>query len=401
MYSQSDIEEAVAGGALTAEQAASLRGFVATRNGVPTADEEHFRLVVGFNDIFAFVACIFGLIALGWLGSLIPLEARRMGMLPFQAPFAALFVAAAAWGLAEIFTRRRHLALTSILLTAAFGWGIALFLALLLLSVAGTRDQIGAALFLALSMGAGAGAALLHWRRFRVPVAIATAAGFAILAFLVLFGVLMIGSRDSGTIVAVLTLAGGVGAFFYAMRWDGQDLARHTEKSDVAFWLHWLAAGLVVNALTQLFGLNSIDSILGALGVLVVYVLFALVALAVNRKAVLVVGLTPLVLAIRSLVSEGSYRSRPRLDPYANPYGYNVPAVPGPYPTNPYGFSPPTPRAGPEGAMITMLIIAAILLLLAIYWAPVRQRLVALLPEGLRRRLPPTDTASVVGQTFE
>ncbi len=37
MYSQSDLEDAVAGGAVTAEQAASLRNFVAGRNCTPTA----------------------------------------------------------------------------------------------------------------------------------------------------------------------------------------------------------------------------------------------------------------------------------------------------------------------------------------------------------------------------
>ena len=43
MYSHSDIQDAVEGGALTADQAASLRNFVASRTGTPTADEEHGR----------------------------------------------------------------------------------------------------------------------------------------------------------------------------------------------------------------------------------------------------------------------------------------------------------------------------------------------------------------------
>jgi hypothetical protein len=43
--------------------------------------------------------------------------------------------------------------------------------------------------------------------------------------------------------------------------------------------------------------------------------------------------------------------------------------------------------------MLSFLIIGAILLLLAIYWAPLRRILVGVLPEGIRAKLPPTDTA--------
>ena len=42
------------------------------------------------------------------------------------------------------------------------------------------------------------------------------------------------------------------------------------------------------------------------------------------------------------------------------------------------------------------------LLLLAIYWAPVRRVLVGVLPENLRAKLPPTDTAAKAqAETFE
>lgn len=420
MYSQSDIEDAVAGGALTAEQAASLRTFVATRNGVPTADEEHFRLVSGFNDIFTLVACVFALVAVGWLGSLIPLEAGRMGgPLPFQAPFAALFIAAASWGLAEIFTKQRHLALVSLVLTATFSWGVALFLVLLFLSVMAPGSPADAAIIFTLCLAAGGGAAFLHWKRFRVPVAIATAIGFGILAILALLGTLIGGGRDTVTVLGVLTLALGIGTFVYAAWWDAQDPPRFTYKSDVAFWLHWLAAGLIVNSLTQLFGLTTgVNSVGAAIGVLVLYVLFAFLALAVNRRVILLVGLVPLLSAVQSLLGGGGYRPGARYNPYGgSPYGggyepyaaYPVSPPTAPVPYDSYGpgygasrfegsYSPPSV----EGTMITVLIIGAVLLLLAIYWAPVREKLVGILPEGLRRRLPPTGTATATAhQTFE
>src|SRR6218665_658663 len=241
MYSQTDINEAVAGGALTEEQANSLRSFIAGRNGVPTADEEHFRFFKGYNDLMCFTACIFGLIAVAWLGSLIQVgsgRGRMAGGMPVSAPFAALFVAAASWGMAEIFTRKRHQWLTSILLVIGFTWGVAIFLASLLLS-GGMGGPSSASVFLAISFAAGGGAAFLHWKRFRQPIAIATIYGFGMLAIMGLLANSM--GRSGGDMVAVIALVAGVGAFLFAMWWDGKDPTRHNEKSEIGMWLHWLA----------------------------------------------------------------------------------------------------------------------------------------------------------------
>ena len=68
MYSDSDLEAAVAAGALTPEAATALRTYVATRSASPAVDEEHFRLITGFNDIFVAVAAAILLFALGYIG---------------------------------------------------------------------------------------------------------------------------------------------------------------------------------------------------------------------------------------------------------------------------------------------------------------------------------------------
>jgi hypothetical protein len=52
MYSESDLEAAVAAGALTPDAANALRTYVAGTRTTPAVDEEHFRLLTGFNDIF-------------------------------------------------------------------------------------------------------------------------------------------------------------------------------------------------------------------------------------------------------------------------------------------------------------------------------------------------------------
>ena len=102
MYDDDDLDAAVAAGAIRAETAIALREFVARRRAGPeagpVADEEQFRLLTGFNDIFVTIAAVLLLVAVGWLaGELVPAAA-------------GLAVAAVSWGLAEYFTRRRRMA---------------------------------------------------------------------------------------------------------------------------------------------------------------------------------------------------------------------------------------------------------------------------------------------------
>ena len=68
MYSQHDLDEAVAAGALSADAATSLRTFVERQRSLPGVDEEHFRLITGFNDIFVAIAAAILLFAVGWIG---------------------------------------------------------------------------------------------------------------------------------------------------------------------------------------------------------------------------------------------------------------------------------------------------------------------------------------------
>ena len=72
MYSETDLEAAIAGGVLTADQAAAFRNFVATGRQLPPADEEHFRLLTGFNDIFVAIAAAILLVAVSWIGNDLP-----------------------------------------------------------------------------------------------------------------------------------------------------------------------------------------------------------------------------------------------------------------------------------------------------------------------------------------
>ncbi|MGH6729586.1 MAG: hypothetical protein ACREBK_05490, partial [Sphingomicrobium sp.] len=124
MYSQNDLDEAVAAGALSADSAAALRGFVETQRALPGVDEEHFRLITGFNDIFVAIASAILLFAVGWIGQSI---GQSMGLViegDGPSPLAPLAIAATAWGLALFFTAKRRMALPSIMLLLAFVGGV-------------------------------------------------------------------------------------------------------------------------------------------------------------------------------------------------------------------------------------------------------------------------------------
>jgi hypothetical protein len=68
MYSQNEIDEAVAAGAISRDSATALRAFVEGQRALPTPDEEQFRLITGFNDIFVAIAAAILLFAVGFIG---------------------------------------------------------------------------------------------------------------------------------------------------------------------------------------------------------------------------------------------------------------------------------------------------------------------------------------------
>src|SRR3546814_13187607 len=77
------------------------------------------------------------------------------------------------------------------------------------------------------------------------------------------------------------------------MRWDTSDRERQTRRSDVAFWLHLLAAPMIAHPLFHWLGVTGGENIgVGAaVGVLLVYVALGIVALAIDRRALLVSAL--------------------------------------------------------------------------------------------------------------
>src|SRR3546814_6085214 len=54
---------------LRPEAAMAFRSHIASVRAAPGADEESFRLITGFNDIFVSIAAVILLVAVGWIGA--------------------------------------------------------------------------------------------------------------------------------------------------------------------------------------------------------------------------------------------------------------------------------------------------------------------------------------------
>jgi MFS family permease len=290
MYSEQDLEAAISAGVITADTATALRAHVAATRGAPSADEENFRLLTGFNDIFVAIAGVLLLVGAGWLGGVI------------LRPLGGIAVAGLAWFLAEYFTRVRRMALPSIIFLLAFVGGV-LVASITAFMTDGdvNTDTMEAAQALAVTASGGlaAVAAWFHWRRFKVPITVAAGAAAAAVTLLTLAVGLIPDLKDS---VEALFFALGLGVFGLAMWWDVSDPQRETRRSDVAFWLHLLAAPMLVHPIFWAMGLLDSEPSTGqAFIVILVYIALGWIALAIDRRALLVSALGYVIYAMGSL----------------------------------------------------------------------------------------------------
>ena len=348
MYSDEDIQSAVASGAVSAEAADALRAHIAARHAMPPGDEEHFRLITGFNDIFVTIAAVMILVAMAGIGQVFTPN------LEGPPPFSGVLIAGAAWTMAEFFTRKRRMALPSIVLLLGFVGGVfeaCLGFSAMVLTMP-DENQTAAAL-----LGAGSGliaaiAAWMHWRRFMVPITVA--AGAAAVSVTVLAVIAAIVGPDNlgpDSLVAMVFVA-GLAVFAAAMRWDMSDRTRQTRRSDVAFWLHLLAAPMIAHPLFHWLGVTRGEDIgiAAVIGVLVVYIALGLVALAVDRRALLVSALAYVLAALTWLFDR-------------------------------FG-------AVELNIALTALVIGSALLTLSAFWTPIRASIVRALPAAVQARVP-------------
>lgn len=336
MYSESDLEGAVAAGVIPQSTADAFRQHIAVSRVAPAVDEESFRLLTGFNDIFVGIAIALLLTSIAWLGGWVKTGLGGLG------------VAVAAWALAEYFTRVRRMALPSIILLLAFVGGVAATMIGTLADLNPdwsdrTNAIIGAGIALVT-----AGAAWLHWKRFMVPITVA--AGAAAIVAMIAALVMSIDPTAKDLLFPVL-FAGGLGTFALAMWWDGSDLTRTTRRSDVAFWLHLAAAPMIAHPVFHMLGVFEGEIGIGqAVIVMALYIVFAFIALAIDRRALLVSSLAYVLYALSMLFRQAG--------------------------------------AVELSMAFTAFVIGSALLTLSAFWHPMRRAVIGMLG-NLGNRLPP------------
>ena len=352
MIASEILNRGVEQGIITAEQAQRLRAL--ENAGEPpelpaSPDDEQLRFISGFSDIFVTIGLAMFLGAIGYFGSL---TGGKLGMW--------IAVAVTAWMLAEFFTRRRRMALPSIVLLMVFA--AAVFMGAAAFLGAGTRPYsyppaasgvfalgaieptiLAAAAFVTVLLTA------LHYWRFRVPITLA--AGCGALTGTVVGLVYGLAPELSPVAYNAVILACGLAIFALAMRFDTADPERLTRRTDIAFWLHLLASPLIVHSLVK--GMMTDASKLSpgtAVAIMAVFLALSFVAVLIDRRAMLVSGLSYAGVAFWTLIRQA-------------------------------GISDVT-------TPLTILALGAFVLLLSAGWKPLRAGILRMTPSTLTRRLP-------------
>jgi hypothetical protein len=355
MIASEILTKGVEQGIITAEQAEGLRALERAREplGLPASpDDEQLRFISGFSDIFVTIGLAMFLGAIGYFAQQ---SGGKLGMW--------IAIAITAWLLAEFFTRRRRMALPSIVLLIVFAFAVFMdastflgaglvrptsyYAPSLTANLLGLdREQptmLAAAAFLTVLLTAA------HYWRFRVPITVA--AGCGALSVTVVALVYGMAPQLSSVAHNAVIFASGLAIFALAMRFDISDPQRLTRRTDIAFWLHLLAAPLIVHSLIR--GLVANTSKLdptAAVAIMAVFLALSFVAVLIDRRAMLVSGLSYAGYAFATLIREA-------------------------------GFSDMTTPA-------TVLALGAFVLLLSAGWRPLRTAILGVTPSALTRNLP-------------
>lgn len=335
-----DLDAAATAGIVTSDQAIALRAFVSERQRHRAAllsHEERFRFMNGFNDFFFAVGIV--------------LFACGLGFFALLSPPMHLIAAAIIWALAELLVARMRLVLPGILL-ACF------FVSFIILALVITTGVVGGfsyenQIFGYLNMLVGALAAAFFYLRFRLPFALLLFAGC--LVFMIRSLAYLLWPDAAAPINSSILLCCGLLVFAAAMVFDISDRERVTRRADCAFWLHLLAAPLIVHSLVTLVSPNIYLMMTTpvAVTIMAIFAVLTLVAVVIDRRALLVSALIYIGIVI----------------------AYGIRAV----------------GAGSDQSFVlslTLLIVGSVVLVIGVGWQPLRRVLLPLLPASFRDRLP-------------
>ena len=276
------ITEALKAGIISESQAEAMRAkhSTADTNRAQIGNEDEMRFLRSFSDVF--IAIGVGIFASG-----LSVVAGLFGG-------GVSFIGAAAvmWIMAEYFGRKKRAHLPTLITALAF----------LIFTQRGVHVVLG-------NMGLGGdiitaiitlGAMLLFYLRIRLPFCI---------ALIALAGLYLAAALVNKIAPEFLTAQFGLGLFLsglvifgVALAYDMRDKHRTTRFADNAFWLHFLAAPLIIHGLALqtvalkkdvLFGfvpmvsLNQGDAAI----VMVIVAIITFIGLAINRRALIVSSL--------------------------------------------------------------------------------------------------------------
>ena len=325
MFTNDDLSRAIAEDIFTIESVERFQSMLAQEHALPQADEENFRLISGFNDIFVVIASLLVFVSAAWVMD--------------DGVWASIVISLIAWGLTEVFVKQRRMALPAIVLLIAFLGGLFSF------GMEVSHETVFVAGLFA-TMGA-----FVHWQRFRVPV---TVAGGAAAISSMLIGLLLQLFPTLKDHWEILAFFFGIAVFALAMWWDTKDRKRTTSHSDIAFWLHLLAAPMIVHSVFMMLDVFEGElSLLSIIAILFLYVALSMISLMIDRRAFMVSSLIYVLYAISSLFSSGS--------------------------------------AWGDGLPIGGLLIGGMLLVLTVYWAQARATVLGWAPEWIHPYVPASE----------
>lgn len=331
------IDAALDAGIITPKQADAMRDAgtsIETHSEAIFGNEDNMRFVRGFSDIFIGIGLIMLVLGTGVLTRLMGGE--------------ALFLAAAGamWAGSEYFGRKKRSHFPTLILALSFLLFIQKGLTATLPSnLAGI--SISASLITLLAM-------LAYYMRFRLPfcIALITLAALGLIYSLLQNTVPDLVTKHFG----LFMLVGGVITFVLAMLYDMRDIDRRTRYADNAFWLHLMAAPLIVHGLAIMTIRNTTTLKMGVLPMtkldqpdailtLIAVIILGFVGLAINRRAIIASSIIYAIIALLFLFGKSGL--------------------------------------GISSTLVTvMIIVGAAIVLLGAGWHSARRALLKILPRG-------------------
>lgn len=328
MYTDDDLNLAIEKKIFTQVAVDAFRDSMSLAKNTPIVDEENFKIVGGFNDIFVVIACCLLLFSTSYV------------LKPFNESIALFCFAGLSWALSEFFILKRKMSMPAIILLIAFVGGCFFFSMSFFVQAP--------ELTLILATAVATVSAYCHWLRFNVPITVA-AGTLALIGFVV--AIAMSAFPNAKNLMLGLVSLCGLATFLLAMYWDASDIERVTQKSDVAFWLHLVSAPLVIHPMFSMLGIfDESQTILNMSLVIVLYLLMTVISIAIDRRAFMVSALAYVLYALSNIINNNG------------DVGYSL--------------------------ALTGVFIGAALLLLSAFWQAARQHIVKSLPLSLKKYLP-------------